>query len=102
MDRHELTSLLEKLRSELESGQAVDGQLRQSLNALEQDIQRVLAQASSRSGEGAMAAGAPFISSNDESLSERAQEIEARFATEHPYLANTLRDVMDTLGKMGI
>lgn len=87
MDRHELTSLLEKLRGELESGQAVDDQLRQSLRALEQDIQKVLAQGTD---------------DDEGSLSERAQEIEARFATGHPYLANTLRDVMDTLGKMGI
>lgn len=88
MDRHELTSLLDKLRSELESGQAVDEQLRQSLRSLERDIQKVLTDKPSAEG--------------DDSLSERAQEIEARFATEHPYLATTLRDVMDTLGKMGI
>lgn len=101
MDRHELTSLLDKLRGELASGQAVDEQLRQSLQTLEQDIQKVLA----RSGESvptAVAHGASAGDDDEGSLSERAQEIEARFASEHPYLANTLRDVMDTLGKMGI
>ncbi len=91
MDKQELASLLKKLQTELESGQAVDEQLKQSLQALDQDIQKMLAQ------------GSPLTRPDDEaSLGERAQEIEARFATEHPYLANTLRDVMDTLGKMGI
>jgi len=91
MDKQELAALLKKLQAELESGQPVDGQLKQQLQALDQDIQKVLAQDS------------PQAQSTDEaSLGERATEIEARFASEHPYLASTLRDVMDTLGKMGI
>jgi phage shock protein A len=91
MDKQELTTLLKRLQSELASGQTVDAQLRQSLQTLDQDIQRVLAQ------------GSPLSSNPDEaSLNERAQEIESRFAAEHPYLSNTLRDLMDVLGKMGI
>ncbi len=91
MDKQELASLLKKLQTELESGQPVDEQLKQQLQALDQDIQKVLAQGSPLTRE-----------ADDTSLENRAQEIEARFATEHPYLASTLRDVMDTLGKMGI
>lgn len=91
MDKQELAGLLAKLKTELESGQAVDEQLKQQLRTLDQDIQKVLAQ------DAAQASGA-----GEASLSERATEIEARFASEHPYLASTLRDVMDTLGKMGI
>ncbi len=91
MDKQELASLLKKLQTELESGQPVDAQLKQQLQTLDQDIQKVLAQ------------GSPLTrDTNDATLEDRAQEIEARFATEHPYLASTLRDVMDTLGKMGI
>jgi len=91
MDKQELAALLKKLQAELESGQSVDDQLKQQLQALDQDIQKVLAQ------------GSPLVREADEaSLGERATEIEARFASEHPYLASTLRDVMDTLGKMGI
>jgi septal ring factor EnvC (AmiA/AmiB activator) len=91
MDKQELASLLKKLQTELESGQPVDAQLKQQLQTLDQDIQKVLAQ------------GSPLTREAEEnSLEDRAQQIEARFATEHPYLANTLRDVMDTLGKMGI
>ncbi len=79
------------MQTELESGQPVDAQLKQQLQTLDQDIQKVLAQ------------GSPLTrDTNDATLEDRAQEIEARFATEHPYLASTLRDVMDTLGKMGI
>lgn len=91
MDKQELTGLLAKLQTELESGQAVDEQLRQQLLALDQDIQKVLAKRAD-----------PTSGAVDASLSQRATEIEARFASEHPYLASTLRDVMDTLGKMGI
>jgi len=94
MDKQELATLLQKLRAELESGQAIDGHLSQSLQALDQDIQKVLA----KSDDTPVAPTSP----DDASLNERAQELEAKFAAEHPYLASTLRDVMDTLGKMGI
>lgn len=95
MDRQELAALLKKLQAELESGQAVDEHLRQSLHALDRDIQKVLAQPAGSSATAQTDA-------EEASLNERAQELEAKFATEHPYLASTLRDVMDTLGKMGI
>lgn len=91
MEKQELAALLKKLQTELESVQAVDDSLKQSLQSLGQDIQKVLGQ------------GTPPTPTADEaSLNERAQELEARFAAEHPYLASTLRDVMDSLGKMGI
>lgn len=92
MDKTELSSLLKKLQTELESGgQTIDEGLKQQLQLLDQDIQKILVQ------------GSALVRQDSEaSLEERAQEIEARFASEHPYLASTLRDVMDTLGKMGI
>ncbi len=92
MDKTELSSLLKKLQAELESGgQTIDEGLKQQLQLLDQDIQKILVH------------GSALVRQDSEaSLEERAQEIEARFASEHPYLASTLRDVMDTLGKMGI
>jgi Domain of unknown function (DUF4404) len=91
METQELAALLKKLQSELESGKPVDPSLKQSLLTLDQDIQKVLAQ------------GSPLVGHEDEvSINERALELETRFAADHPYLATTLRDVMDTLGKMGI
>ena len=91
MNRTELESLLKKLHAELASSQQVDEDLRTSLRQLDQDIQQVLGAGSPLAGSG-----------EEESLAQRAQEIDARFSAEHPYLANTLRDVMDLLGKMGI
>ena len=91
MNRTELEALLKKLQSELASGEPVDEDLRASLRQLDQDIQQVLG------------SGSPLSESEtEESLAQRAQEIDARFSAEHPYLANTLRDVMELLGKMGI
>jgi hypothetical protein len=91
METQELAALLKKLKTELESGQPVDASLKASLHSLDQDIQKVLAQ------------GSPLAGHADEaSINERALELETRFAAEHPYLATALRDVMDTLGKMGI
>lgn len=91
MNKQELAELLKKLQSELEAGPTVDDKLREQLQTLDQDIRKVL------TGQGTAA-----TEDSEGSLEERAQAIEARFASEHPYLANTLRDVMDTLGKMGI
>ena len=91
MNHSELEALLKKLHTELASGQPVDEALRASLRQLDQDIVQVLG------------SGSPLSNTeSNESLAQRAQEIDARFSAEHPYLANTLRDVMDLLGKMGI
>ncbi len=92
MNRTELDALLSKLKAALASTESVDASLRQSLETLDADIRQVLMQ---RPNEAAANDG-------EAPLSERAQEIEVRFAAEHPYLATTLRDVMDRLGKMGI
>lgn len=93
MTSAELKDLLSRLQQELESGQAVAPELRQQLQALDSDIQKVLAQTS-----GTDAAQAE----DDAPLTARAQEIEARFASDHPTLAASLRNMMDALGKMGI
>jgi flagellar biosynthesis/type III secretory pathway chaperone len=97
MDATELKNLLQRLKGELESGQPVAPELRQLLQTLDQDIQQALQSPAETTSE------KPKAPSDDEaSLNERAQVIEARFAADHPYLASTLRDVLDTLGKMGI
>jgi hypothetical protein len=91
MNKQELADLLKKLQTELESGKPVDASLKQSLAALDQDIRKVLEQPAAPAGNDA-----------DGTLNDRAQALEAKFEAEHPILASTLRDVMDTLGKMGI
>ncbi len=92
MNKQELADLLKKLQSELDGGKPVDADLRASLAALDQDIRKVLEQPASQ----------PADAADDDSLNSRAKVLEAKFEAEHPYLASTLRDVMDTLGKMGI
>ena len=90
MDTKKLKATLLQLQAELESGGKLDPELQQLLKTLDQDIQMALANNE--------AAAEP----EEATLSDRAQAIEARFSAEHPYLSTTLRDLMDTLGKMGI
>ncbi|AWI53149.1 hypothetical protein DEH84_06675 [Aquabacterium olei] len=96
MDATELKTLLQRLKNELESGQPVAPELKALLQDLDRDIQQALEAQPSPAGN----EKAP--SEDEASLNARAQAIEARFSTDHPYLASTLRDVLDTLGKMGI
>lgn len=91
MNTQELTTLLKKLQTELESGQPVNDDLRASLRQLDQDIQAALGQGSPLS-----------TSTSEETLEARAQALEARFEADHPYLASLVSDLIDKLGKMGI
>ena len=93
MERQELSRLLDALRAELESGKPVDADLRASLAALDCDIRKVLAEP---------APVAPTAEGESGDLTERARELEARFAADHPYLTSALNDLLDRLGKMGI
>lgn len=97
MNRQELNALLEKLHAELAASPQVDDALKQSLQTLDQDIQRVLSQASTEAATTASAA-----SDNEPDINALAQALEAKLEAGHPYLVNTLRELMDRLGKMGI
>ncbi len=97
MNRQELNALLEKLHAELSASPQVDDALKQSLHALDQDIQRVLSQASNEAP-----ATVSADSENEPDINALAQALEAKLEAGHPYLVNTLRDLMDRLGKMGI
>lgn len=97
MNRQELNALLEKLHAELAASPQVDDALKQSLQALDQDIQRVLSQASTEA-----AAAASADAENEPDINALAQALEAKLEAGHPYLVNTLRELMDRLGKMGI
>lgn len=95
MNRQELNTLLAKLHTELAASPQVDDALKQSLQALDQDIQRVLA----HSEPGAANEAAP---DTEPDINALAQTLEAKLEADHPYLVNTLRELMDRLGKMGI
>ncbi|MFW9616948.1 DUF4404 family protein [Aquabacterium sp.] len=90
MNTQQVSSLLKKLQTELESGKPIDDSLRDSLKQLDRDIQQVLSKPAQQA------------ETDTSSIESRAQALEARFETEHPYLATMVRDVMDALGKMGI
>jgi hypothetical protein len=86
MDKDRLRELLEQLWRELRRAEDVDLHARQELEALHRDVDRL---------------------DQDErpdvdSLEDRARALETRFAVEHPTLERVVRDLADTLGKMGV
>lgn len=96
MNREELTSLLQRLHTELAARPQVDASTREALQTLDADIQRVLAQSDEQ------AANDPQASDDQSDINALAQTLEAKLETDHPVLVGTLRDLMDRLGKMGI
>lgn len=96
MNREELTSLLQRLHTELAARPQVDASTREALQTLDADIQRVLAQSDEQ------AANDPQASDDQDDINALAQTLEAKLETDHPVLVGTLRDLMDRLGKMGI
>ncbi|MGE5450556.1 MAG: DUF4404 family protein [Acidobacteriota bacterium] len=91
MDTQQIKQTLQQLHADLEAGGRPDPELRSILQTLAQDIHRTLDQTPDTA-----------TPSEGDSLEDRAREVSARFAVEHPYLASTLRDLMDGLGKIGI
>ena len=81
-----LQELLERVRAHLGAG-PVDGDARQQLGTLVRDIEHKL-------GQGAAAGAAP--------ATHRLESLAVRFEASHPALAETLREVVDALGKAGL
>lgn len=95
MHRDQLHGLLQQLRQGLAEAPPMDSELRASLLQLDDDIQQALKPAADAQTDAANA-------STEDTLQARATALEARFEVEHPVLAGTLRNLMDSLGKMGI
>lgn len=93
MDKQQIKQTLQQLHADLDAGGRPDPELRSILQSLAQDIHRALDQTSSTPQNAPQVEG---------SLEDRAREVSARFASQHPYLEATLRDLMDGLGKIGI
>jgi chromosome segregation ATPase len=87
-DMNELKETLRKLHAQLGTAEGVDDELKELLTKLDQDIHGLL-QATPAAGE-------------QESLTERAQEVAARFASEHPQMEKLLRELADKLANIGI
>ena len=82
-----LHELLARLRQHLHSGAQLDAESRQHLSTLTRDLERSLAARDASAPAGA----AP-----------RLESLAVKFEVSHPALAETLREVIDALGKAGI
>lgn len=95
MSNEQLKTTLKNLQRHLETaGSSVDDETKNLLKSLDSDIHELLQQektvAEDRSDE------------DRASLAERAQELSARFAAQHPQLEGVLRQLGITLEGMGI
>lgn len=88
MDSDALRKSLEQLHAELARAPRVDAESRELLRHLSADIDRLVTQ------PGSQQAGP--------SHRPRLKELEVRFELEHPALAQTVRELIDTLGKAGL
>jgi hypothetical protein len=86
MGDNTLHELLERVREHLGAG-PVEGDARQQLSSLMHDIEHKL-------GQSAQAGVAP--------ATPRLESLAVRFEVSHPALAETLREVIDALGKAGL
>ena len=84
----ELRERLAALHAELAKTRSVDPQLRELLVTLLTDITRLL--------------GKPGAAADEQSMTERLDELAVQFEAEHPALGQAIRQVVDTLGKAGI
>ena len=88
MAEKKLTQLLEQLRTELASAEAVDEKGRELLRALNADIQNLLEHTKSEDSA--------------DSLLERLQDTIDHFEVTHPALTSALSHLMTTLSNAGI
>lgn len=87
--KSDLRERLATLHAELGKTDSVDPESRDLLVALLSDITRVLQ-------------GSKRDQTEQESLTERLEEVAVQFEAEHPALGTSVRRVMDALAKAGI
>ena len=85
MSSERVRELLKQLRAEL-SGADVDDETAALMRQLDSDIQHTL-DASGHPGD---------------ALTERAKEVEVRFALNHPVAERIVRELVDSLAKIGV
>jgi predicted component of type VI protein secretion system len=90
-----LRELLSRVHERLSGAASVDSETRRMLATLTRDIERTLGGASGKAG------GPERPRGHRESVS-RLEELAARFDADHPALAQTLRQLVDFLGKGGV
>ncbi len=95
MATDDLKQQLMQLHAALAAGTRPDPEMVALLEVLDADIRATLAQSQSD-------ATPQVAPAADEGLTSRAQEISARFAAQHPHLEPVLRELTDTLQRIGI
>lgn len=88
MESKQLRDLLNRLQDALEQTEDLDPETRALVAELDQDINRLLD---------------PEDPDNEtEGIIEAAQSVQTRFAVDHPVADRFLREIIDTLAKVGI
>jgi len=87
MSNDRIKSLLESLQREMQSTD-LDAETRSMIEALDADIDDLL--------------NPDTESSDNESVIEDAKLLEARFAAEHPVAERFIREIVETLGRIGV
>ena len=85
MGDEDLRELLAQLHTRLEGAQALDAESRKLLATVARDIDTTLA----RTGTTGTAP-------------QRLEALAVRFETDHPAIAEVLREIVDTLGRAGV
>jgi hypothetical protein len=88
MTDKKLKDLLNKLNDELENTDTVDAETLKLVKDLDEDINRLI-----ESGDG----GEDY-----DSVVDHARSVETRFAVDHPVAERFLREIIDTLSRIGI
>ena len=88
MTNDNLKDQLNQLHDVLEKTDQVDSETLELVRELDDEINRLLDPESTDNGF--------------DSVADKAKAVETRFAVEHPVAARFLREIMDTLSKVGI
>ncbi len=97
-----LKSHLKELHANLSQTGTVDAELQELLRQLDGDIRVLLERPVDEAPPELLATGEPGHELAPQDLSERTQEIAARFAVEHPRLEPALRELSRMLANIGI
>lgn len=105
MTTENLKQQLLNLHTTLVAGEPIDAEMVDLLHMLDVDIRTRLAQSLPPSPDQALTVGdisETHRPAEKSALTARAQEISARFAVQHPHLEPVLRELTDTLQRIGI
>jgi hypothetical protein len=91
MSQHSLRELLARVRQHLNASPSVDAESRQQLGGVTGDLERAL-------GSGVT----DPLRTTPAGVAPRLESLAVRFEAGHPALAETLREIIDALGKAGI